>query len=66
MNTDLESVTEFARRLAALPPFEPGRIITVPLGLWPAYQAKYGLVPNGVSALGNLKVKRESHAQEMK
>lgn len=58
-NNEQESITDFAKRLARLPEFQPGRIITVPLDLWPAYMEKYGLKPAGLSAIGNLFVKRE-------
>lgn len=60
MNTkEEETIVTFAQRLARLPEFQPGRIITVPLDLWPAYMEKYGLKPAGLSAIGNLFVKRE-------
>lgn len=58
---ELASIEE---RLAALGPFDKGRIITIPLDLWPAYKERERLAIKGLSALGNLFVKQDARPFE--
>jgi hypothetical protein len=53
-------------QVLAMGPFEPGRIVSVPLHLWPTYRAVNGLKENGISPLGNLYVKRNADEQRIK
>jgi hypothetical protein len=44
---------------ASLPAPTAGRIIPIPLYLYPTYMAMHRLTPKGASPLGNVYVKRE-------